>query len=415
MHALGNVFGDLRPLWLGRDRVFGMTVSLKVYIDEERRRLDRFHEWDHSESHTAPFVMLKGFWEIANTRLTQARMGAGQSWNDSTSWYQAFGVTDTKGHLPYLDKHDWWLLSGPALAYALTGAWSTSLYESLMIAMCKAMDGLKASVMDSAARTSASEKMVVALATFEQLLPACEVDGKLHQLQHISSNLPCGFYSCWSLERSIRFATSHIKNQAHAAASAAAHLALSMSTTYQSPSRDLCSRPYDGLLEFSIDRQDPVVQMPMSISPRTVALTTKDVVSLHKHYLEYGGWPKHAEYKQLWDIFITESPRPVGSRTELAAALEDWRIWGRLKANLDVGQKQLCQGPSRNAVIGQKVLVGGGSFRSVTSDLKKSGEPRCSTGSYFAAKYLQDMDDGIPALAYQLCQMVDRKMAGSLQ
>eukprot|EP00798_Chlamydomonas_sp_ICE-L_P022041 gene22041-29106_t len=322
MHAVGNVFADLRGLWLGKARVFKMSRqgNLAVFIGEEQNKTLRFHEWDVDDSATAPFVLRRGFQAIAHKRLGRATIGAGQTWNDSTSWHKAFQPPDSKGNPGYLDKHDWWLLSGPLMAYALAGAWSCTL----------AMDGVEAIVMDEESRQVARANMVVALATFESLLPTVELDMKLHQLDHISRNLPCGWYLCWLLERSIRFATSHIKKQAHATASAAVNLARAMGTRLENPIADSGRRLYDDVLEFTTHRPDPDVVMSGSTN-KSNQLQTKDL------------------------------------------------------------ERNMCLGPSKTVIEGNRVNIGGIDFRSVLLDKTKRGVHKKSTASYFAAKYVDDM------------------------
>jgi hypothetical protein len=99
-------------------------------------------------------------------------------------------------------------------------------------------------------------KVLVALALFELLLPTAELDHKLHQWEHISRNLPCWWYACWSLERSMRFVTSHVINKAKPTASAAAKIAQSMGSRYlHSPSVTNYSKPYDTHMLQDFNRQ----------------------------------------------------------------------------------------------------------------------------------------------------------------
>ncbi len=109
--------------------------------------------------------------------------------------------------------------------------------------------------MDRATREKARDMVVEALALFELCLPTTELDHKLHQWEHISRNLPCWWYSCWALERSMRFVTSHVSNKAQATASAAAKVAQSMGSRYlHSPHITNYNRSYDTHMLHDLDR-----------------------------------------------------------------------------------------------------------------------------------------------------------------
>ncbi len=127
----------------------------------------------------------------------------------------------------------------------------------------------KVKALTEAERTAARNLVMLALAWFEALFPAFDLDHKLHQVLHLAEELPCAWYSEWSLERGLHFMLSHINNHNKKAASAAARLACALGIVmYQceQPGAEgfglelpllramAFARPYDAVLRFSPSR-----------------------------------------------------------------------------------------------------------------------------------------------------------------
>ncbi len=132
-----------------------------------------------------------------------------------------------------------------------------------------AASSFKLKAMTESERTAVRALVTSALAWFEARYPTFDLDHKLHQIMHLLEELPCHWYSEWSLERGLYFILAHINNQNRKGASAAARLACSMAIVmYQCGlpeakrfGLDLpllralaFSRPYDAVLRFSPTR-----------------------------------------------------------------------------------------------------------------------------------------------------------------
>lgn len=395
MHTIGNIAEDLVLLFRGK-RVL-TSDSLSEIIEFEQSRNHRFQEWTADDATSAPFVMFPNFDQIIDERLKRAKQGAGTSWAHATSWQNAFGAPNGKGSYPALDKSDWWFFCSPVATWAMTGAWDTQVYEDLANAVVQALDGLKFKTYTEATALLARSRFIKALSMMEGYLPVYELDHKLHQMEHLSRNLPLWWYSAWTLERGIREVTSHLHNPARPTASMAHKFAMTIGAHYTFPSlcREL-ERPYDEYLQPDIAPAEPEITFHGSCK---VLPSVNDNLwlDLHMHLLDDATWAGHRAYFDLWEEYQGTFEGEL-TRTVLLEKLKGWNEWA-ISEEKDAASKFLTLGPKRSVTKYSRATIEGVIFREKRLDRDKKTQ-----GSFFVARYHDQVDDVASPVRYEVGQ-----------
>lgn len=224
MHAYANVFKAFRAAVMGHGMLqCAHPAAHLAYEWEVNKRFEAAAADPSAAQAKLPYTLKRG--ELVQVRArnaTASESGLLHPAFKGSRVMNAFGEESTKGKLQYLKCADSHILLGPITKWMLAGMLEEEISikgfsapaQEIVFEFLDAMNQARRKEVTEEDQTIIVERLCVAVAKLQLLLPAFECNHTFHQVLEIVKELPVHLSSVWGQERYMRVvrAVAHNKN-----------------------------------------------------------------------------------------------------------------------------------------------------------------------------------------------------------